>query len=72
MNLYETLLIDGVEFRVVKESDDPKLVGSFKCSCGQIIKKVKTISSHLKSKSHGTRLEWMAQNRPSVPRFLTN
>lgn len=68
--IYETKLIDGNEWKVVIESDDPKLKGAYKCQCGQIIKNVKNLNKHLQQPSHDRRLLWLMNNRPPTYRLL--
>lgn len=70
MIVYETITINGTEWRYVKQSEDPKLEGCWKCSCGQIIKQEKSLEKHLQTLSHTQRLQWLCNNRPMV-RFLS-
>lgn len=60
--LYQVISKD---VRRIIESDNPKEIGDYKCSCGVIIKNEKNIEKHLKTKSHNTRLYWKEMKYPT-------
>lgn len=67
----ETILIDGKMWRRVVAADDPRMVGAYKCQCGTYLKKEESLQNHLQTPSHKKGLEWLENNRPTQPRFLT-
>lgn len=69
----ETIIREGkVWRRVVSADDNPRLVGAWKCQCGQYLKKEENLDAHLHTPSHKKSLEWLENNRPTKPRFLVS
>lgn len=62
---YETQVIDGKSWRVCVASDEPHMIGTFRCNgCGQTIKKKEHLDQHLQTMSHKKGMEWLEKNRP--------
>ena len=67
----ETIIRDGKVWRRVMACDDPRMVGAWKCQCGQYLKREERLDAHLQTPSHKKSLEWLENNRPTQPQFLT-
>ena len=67
----ETVIHEGKVWRRVVASDEPQMIGAWKCQCGAYLKKEENLNRHLGTPSHKKSLEWLENNRPTQIRFLT-
>lgn len=56
--------IQGKEWKKIVASDEPQLIGRYKCECGSIIKNEDKLEQHLHTPSHQKKLDWRRIHLP--------
>lgn len=71
MFTFQLRTIKNKEWKVIIASDDPQLIGRYKCECGSIIKNEDKLEQHLTRPSHDKKLQWRQVHLPPKHSLLT-